>query len=91
MNPNKNKAFNDGTQEIQSREDFSNYVQSLLQDFEKNGDTWENNSLSSFLAAIAVYTKGINGYYQSMGIEASAETATWRIFAQILKGASVYE
>lgn len=91
MDPNKPETFDDGTIEIKTKEDFSYYINSLLEDFEENGDNWENNTVESFLRGIIAYTRDIDGYYKNMGFDTSTEIPTWRIFAQILKGASVYE
>jgi len=49
------------------------------------------NIRTSFIEGIASFAQDIDGYYKNMEFDTTAETPTWRIFAQILKGATVYE
>ena len=73
--------------EVKSRSDFVRYIKLLLKDI---GD-FENDSLSGFLEALAGYTKDIDGYYKNYGLGIDADEPSWRVFADILKGALIYE
>lgn len=85
------KKIYDGTLGVIDRNSFSKFASELLADYKMNGENWENNSLESFIEGIASYAEDIDGYYSNMKFDTSADTPTWRIFAQILKGAAVYE
>ena len=83
--------IDDGTLKVIDKESFTTYAKNLLEDFKLNGGNWENKSLENFIEAIYRYASDIDGYYSNMNFDTSPNTPTWRIFAQILKGASVYE
>mgnify|MGYP005851123009 CR=1 FL=1 len=76
---------------IKSKEEFEVFLNDLKRDFESNKEDWENNTLSEFLEALAAYGKDIDGYYQNMNIPFNRENPTWKVFAEILLGAKVYE
>jgi len=83
--------INDGTQNITDRKSFYEFAQDLLKEYETEGQNWEAKRIDSFIEGIASYAEDIDGYYRNMKFDTTAETPTWRIFAQILKGATVYE
>ncbi|REE07663.1 hypothetical protein DFQ09_11210 [Winogradskyella pacifica] len=83
--------IDDGTLNISDRKSFSKFAEKLLMDYKKNGEKWEIKRIDDFIENINRYAEDIDGYYKNMNFETSAETPTWRIFAQILKGATVYE
>ncbi|MCP3933089.1 MAG: hypothetical protein GY705_28800 [Bacteroidetes bacterium] len=51
----------------------------------------ENKTIDDFLEAIARYTDDIQGYYDNTGQNVDANKPDWKIFIDILKGASIYE
>ena len=79
------------TENIKSRNDFIDFVESLHRDFLLNGSTWENGDLGSFLAAMAAYASDLQGFYNNNYGNISADIPTWRAFADILAGAEIYE
>ena len=85
------KTINDGTIKVVDRDSFVKYVDELLTDFNENGKNWENNQIESFIDGISAYAADIDGYYKNMNFDTSSEVPTWRLFAQILKGATLYE
>lgn len=76
---------------VTDRNSFIAFVESLLEDYRTNKDAWENETLESFLDAMAAYTNDIQGYYDNTSQEVNADIASWKVFADILKGASMYE
>jgi hypothetical protein len=76
---------------VTDRNSFIGFVESLLQDYRTNKDAWENGTLESFLEAMAAYTNDIQGYYDNTSQDVNADVASWKVFADILKGASMYE
>lgn len=79
------------TATINSRQEFIVFLNQLRTDYRKNGKDWENQNLGDFIEALAAYAADIPGYYRNMSIPVNADTASWRVFADILRGATIYE
>ena len=48
--------------------------------------------MQDFLEALESYTQDIQGYYDNSGqLKENANEASWKRFADILKGARIYE
>jgi hypothetical protein len=75
--------------EVYDRKSFIEFLGLLRQDFEKNN--WENDNLSDFLEAMERYTNDIQGYYDNTNQNVNADEPSWRTFADILKGSTMYE
>jgi hypothetical protein len=74
------------TADVSTREDFSNLVQALLEEFRTGGESeWENGTLDRFLDAFAAFAgaRVIDGGDQ--------ETPSWRLFAEMVVAATGYE
>lgn len=76
---------------VNSRESFGRFLLLLHQDLLENPGEWENKTLLSFLEAANAYTEDIQGYYDNTGQQIDADKASWKTFADILRGASIYE
>lgn len=79
---------------VTDRKSFEEFVKLLLADFyknENNDKAWENNRLDLFLEAMSRYTADLDGYYQNMEPDQNADIPSWKVFADIMKGAVVYE
>ncbi|HLP19795.1 MAG TPA: hypothetical protein VK174_05815 [Chitinophagales bacterium] len=74
-----------------NRKGFVEFLQMLHRDFIANPDGWENNNLESFLESISRYAEDIQGYYDNTGQPLNADEPKWQIFADILKGGTMYE
>ena len=79
------------TSAISTRQDFVEFLNQLLIDYQKNREEWENQSIDDFLEALAAYANDIPSYYRNLSIEVDADSASWRVFADMLRGAIVYE
>ena len=79
------------TSAISSRQDFIGFLKQLQTDYLKNGKDWENQNLGDFLEALSAYAADIPGFYNNMSIAVNADSASWRVFADMLRGATVYE
>jgi len=66
-------------------------MQRLAENFEQSGHKWENGSLGEFLGAMMRWTDDCDGYYRNMGIPLNPNEPQWRVFADILLAARVYE
>ncbi|NML63893.1 hypothetical protein HHL22_01620 [Hymenobacter sp. RP-2-7] len=87
--------YSSETSAVKSRHDFIEFLNNLLTDYQKTGKNWENQNLRDFLEALASYAADVDGYYQNLakagGEEIDADTASWRVFADMLRSATVYE
>ncbi len=73
-----------------TKQDFSKFVFEMLDDFRSNSANWENQDLSSFLEAIAAWSEDMDGFYANQG-RPIPKDINWKIFAEILYAARVYE
>ena len=47
--------------------------------------------MPNFLEALSAYTEDIQGYYDNMKFNVNADEPNWSTFADIFKGAKIYE
>ena len=73
---------------ITSREEFVEFIKFLISTY--GATKWENSNLISYLDAMANWTEDMDGYYANQNIELP-QNIDWKIFANILVGATVYE
>jgi hypothetical protein len=77
--------------EVTDRQSFVKFLDLLLKDCHTNSEEWENRTLTDFLEAMSRYTEDIQGYYDNMNLKVNADKADWSTFADIFKGAVIYE
>jgi hypothetical protein len=75
---------------VRSREDLVAFLEALAADFTANRGTWTNTDLSSFLDAMAAWSEDMDGFYATGG-EDLATVPPWRVLADILMAARIYE
>lgn len=76
---------------VTDRQSFVDFLILLRTDFLDNPKNWENKTLPDFLEALSAYTEDIQGYYDNMHHAVNADKADWSTFADIFKGARIYE
>jgi hypothetical protein len=74
-----------------NRKEFINFIENLRVDFIKNKVQWENKTIEDYLKAMSGYIEDIDGYYKNTNQEVNLEKIDWKVFADILKGSSIYE
>ncbi len=72
---------------VDSRIELAQFIDHLRH----NVQNLESRDLPSFLEALSAYARDVDGYYANAHIDVDADQASWRVFADILKGASIYE
>ena len=77
--------------EVTDRQTFVILLDLMLQELQQEPGNWANATLPDFLAALSAYANDIQGYYDNTQAHKSADEAAWSTFADILKGARVYE
>jgi hypothetical protein len=77
-------------QNIRSKEDFIKFVGDLILDLKTNPNTWENKNLDDYLKALQRWTGDMEGYYINNNLPVP-ENVNWRIFADMLMAARMYE
>ena len=76
---------------VTDRQTFIKFLDLLRQDYSTNPDSWENKTLPDFLEALSAYAEDIQGYYDNMKQDVNADQPNWQTFADIFKGATIYE
>lgn len=77
--------------EIPDRKSFVDFVKLLRDDLKLNSAEWENKTLDDFLGALSAYANDIQGYYDNTHQQVNSDIPSWNVFADILRGAKVYE
>lgn len=76
---------------VTDRQSFIKFLDLLHKDFLNNPENWKNKTLPDFLEALSAYTEDVQGYYDNMKLIVNADKPDWSTFADIFKGAKVYE
>lgn len=75
---------------IHTREEFIDFMNSLIEDKEVNPDEWENVNVSEYLEAIASWVEDMDGYYRNMNLE-MPKNLDWRFIATLFYVGKIYE
>ena len=76
---------------VSTRMEFLEFLQHLIQDHAANGAEWDNATLRQFLEGLHGFASDMAGYYKNMGDDIDVEKITWRLAADMLLAATVYE
>lgn len=76
---------------VTDRQSFIKFLDLLHKDLLDYPENWENKTLPEFLEALSAYTEDVQGYYNNMKLDINADKPDWSTFADIFKGAKVYE
>ena len=76
---------------VPDRQKFIEFLNLLQKDIANNKEAWENKTLPDFLEALGSYTEDIQGYYGNMKQDVNADHPSWQLFADMFKGATIYE
>lgn len=77
--------------EVTTKNTFIDFLEKFREDLKQNSENWENLDLNDFLEAMSRYTADIQRYYDNTNQDIDSEKPSWSLFADILKGASIYE
>jgi hypothetical protein len=76
---------------IPDRSSFISFVDKLREQLITGDATFINVNLVDFLDALNRYLEDIQGYYDNTGQVVNADVPSWKVFADLMKGASMYE
>lgn len=77
-------------EEIKTKQDFISFVELLIEDLKNNSQEWSNNNLNDYLEGIANWTEDMDGYYINNNLTIP-NNIHWKVFANILIAAKIYE
>lgn len=77
-------------EQVETKDDFLRFLDALQNDFKSNPVEWENADLHSYLSAIRAWTGDMDGYFRNRGVELPVSNP-WKLFANILLAAKMYE
>ncbi len=75
---------------VRTREDLVSFLAALSADHVAGAQGWTNTDLGSFLEAMSSWSQDMNGFYENGG-EAIDAVSPWRVLADILMAARLYE
>lgn len=75
---------------VSSKDGLVKLILAIAKDLKDNPDGWENKDLGSYLEAIASWIEDMDGYYENTNQPLPKDT-NWKVFADILMAAKVYE
>ena len=78
-------------EKLNSKDDFTHFLDLFFQDYKDNKSKWENVTLDDFLSALVQYSRDVDRYYKNFKNDVDPNEPSWRLFADILCGARVYE
>jgi hypothetical protein len=76
---------------VTTREQFIDYIQNVISDYNRAVDDWENRDIGSYLEALAAWLQDCRGHYEFMNVEVNVDEASWQLFADALMAAAFYE
>lgn len=82
---------NNRTYEMNSRGDLVNFIYALQDELTQHPEAWENKDLHTYLGALARFIGDAHGYYRNAKLDVDANVPSWRLLADSLQAASVYD
>jgi hypothetical protein len=86
----KDKLF-ELSMSVGSREEFVSFLGLLNEDLKARPSKWQNNNLESYLSGMLGFTEDMNDLSVNGLTPTDINQASWKLFAQILLAASIYE
>jgi hypothetical protein len=77
--------------QVRSRKGFLKVLDAVQEDYRERGLMWENLTLPDFLSAMHAWLEAAPQYYANMGLHVDADRDAWRVLADGLLAARVYE
>jgi len=72
---------------VKDKNDFVQFLQHLLDDFETNSDNWQNTKLDHYIESMGAFLESS----KDPSFKEIDFTPAWGVFAEIMVAASIYE
>ncbi len=82
--------FNSIINNIESKEDFIEFLNTLSVNKEERSEEWENKDISSYLEGIGSWVEDMEGYFINMKKE-MPKNIDWKFIATLLYVGKIYE
>ena len=82
--------FNSIINDVNSKEDFMNFLTQLRLDKQQKSEEWENDEITSYLEGICSWVDDREGYFDNMYIEMPTDI-DWRFIATLFYAGKIYE
>lgn len=79
------------TSAIDSKDAFIEFVCELTRHLDEHPESCPNYDLYNFLSSLAGWLSSAHNYYRNFDLDVSSEVPSWRLFADCLLAARVYE
>jgi hypothetical protein len=80
----------ESVQTVSSRADLARFLSEAAVDCQQNPGEWSNRELKTFLEAMAAWIQDMDGYYKNRN-EPVPVRPDWKVFAEMVAAARVYE
>jgi hypothetical protein len=84
-------ALVEAAERVSSREEFAAFVKALATNCARHPDEWDNSTLDAFVQGLAGFVEDVEGYYANSRADINCDLPSWRVFAEMLLAARVYE
>ena len=84
-------ALVESAERISSRDEFTAFAKALADNLSCHPEEWQNATLTEFIRGLAGFVENMDGYYANVGADVNCNLPNWRIFADALLAARVYE
>lgn len=84
-------ALVESAERVSSRDEFTAFVKALSDNLHCHPEEWDNSTLKEFIGGLAGFVEAMHGYYANTGADVNCSLPSWRIFADALLAARVYE
>lgn len=76
--------------DVNSKEEFMNFLNELRHDYEQRGEEWENRDINAFLEGVCSWVDDMEGYFRNMNMELP-ENIDWKFIAILFYVGKIYE
>ena len=84
-------TLNEELEVVRSREDLSQFVQSLAHNLRDHPEEWGNPDLFRYIEALSGWIADMHGYFRNAHGKDVPEQPTWEMFGMMLLAAKYYE
>ncbi|SFS76796.1 hypothetical protein [Paenibacillus sp. BC26] len=82
--------FHEMVSKVNSKEDLIKLISALRSNLATHSEEWENSTLESYFEAMEAWMDDMDRYYINTN-QKVPDKPTWKVFAEILYAAKIYE